>query len=302
MLEFLSAGIKVSIAPLITDIPIIAISLLVLNQLANFKAILEEHEELHMEISFTFAITRKPGKNFVQGLTTENIGSPSYPLILQQHISYVETLKSIGLKIIELDSQSDYPDAHFVEDTAVVTPDIAIIANPGAVSRQGEEESIAEILAQYRAIEHIQAPGTLDGGDVLMIGDHFFIGISERTNSEGAKQLGKILEKYAKTWSTIQVGAGLHFKSSVNYVGKNCLLVTRDFANHEALTAYDKIIVNKEEEYAANVLWINDYLLAPKGFPDTKAKLKALDLEIIELDVSEMQKMDGGLTCLSIRF
>jgi len=255
-----------------------------------------------MDMKFTYAITRKPGENFAQGLTTANIGPPNYQLISQQHISYVETLKSIGLKIIELDAQLDYPDAHFVEDTVVVTPDVAIITNPGARSRQGEEESIAEVLAPYRTIEHIQAPGTLDGGDVLMIGDHFFIGISERTNSEGAKQLSNILEKYAKTWSVIQAGAGLHFKSSVNYVGNNTLIVTRDFANHEALKAYDQIIVNREEEYAANVLWINDYLIVARGFPDIKAKLKTLDLEIIELDVSEMQKMDGGLTCLSIRF
>jgi len=255
-----------------------------------------------MSLKFTYAITRKPGKNFARGLTSANLGSPNYDLILQQHISYVETLKSIGLEVIGLDAQLDYPDAYFVEDTAVVTPDVAIITKPGAKSRQGEEESIADILAPYRTIEHIQAPGTLDGGDVLMIGEHFFIGISERTNSEGAKQLGNILKKYAKTGSMIQVGAGLHFKSSVNYVGKNTLIVTRDFANHEALKAYDKIIVNRKEEYAANVLWINDYLIVPGGFPDTKAKLKALDVKIIELDVSEMQKMDGGLTCLSLRF
>ena len=255
-----------------------------------------------MGINFTNAITRKPGKNIAQGLTTANLGPPNYNLILEQHISYVAALKSIGLNVIELDAQSEYPDAHFVEDTAVVIPEAAIITNPGAESRQGEEESIAEILSPYRAIEQIQAPGTLDGGDVLMIEDHFFIGISERTNSEGAKQLSNILEKYAKTWSMIPVGAGLHFKSSVNYVGRNTLIVTRDFANHRALKAYDRIVLNKEEEYAANVLWANDYLLVPKGFPDTKTRLKALDLEIIELDVSEMQKMDGGLTCLSLRF
>jgi len=98
------------------------------------------------------------------------------------------------------------------------------------------------------------------------------------------------------------VGAGLHFKSSVNYAGHNTLLVTEDFAGHEALGDFDQIIVNKEEEYAANVLWVNDHLLIPKGFPDTKKKLKTLNLSMIELDVSEMRKMDGGLTCLSIRF
>ncbi len=251
---------------------------------------------------FTYALTRKPGKNFIEGLTTANLGPPNYELILKQYASYVDALKTIGIDVIELDPQPNYPDAHFVEDTAVVMPEVAVITRPGAASRRGEEESIAEVLRQYREVEHIQTPGTLDGGDVLMIGNHFFIGISERTNLEGAKQLGGILQKHQKTFTTIQVGAGLHFKSSVNYVGKNSMLVAQDFTSHEALNGYDKIIVNKEEEYSANTLWINDHLLMPKGFPGTKTKLKRLGLPIIELDVSEMQKMDGGLTCLSIRF
>lgn len=249
-----------------------------------------------------YALTRKPCRNFFQGLTTANLGPPDYELILKQHASYVDALKTIGIDVIELGPQPDYPDAHFVEDTAVVMPEVAVIARPGAASRQGEEESIADVLRQYREIEHIQNPGTLDGGDVLMIGNHFFIGISERTNLEGAKQLGRILKRYGKTWTSIQVGAGLHFKSSVNYCGKNSILVTQNFANHDALDGYDKIVVDKEEEYSANTLWINDHLLMPRGFPNTKAKLKSLGLPVIELDVSEMQKMDGGLTCLSVRF
>jgi dimethylargininase len=249
-----------------------------------------------------YALTRKPCRNFFQGLTTANLGPPDYELILKQHASYVGALKTIGIDVIELGPQPDYPDAHFIEDTAVVMPEVAVIARPGAASRQGEEESIADVLRQYREIEHIQNPGTLDGGDVLMIGNHFFIGISERTNLEGAKQLGRILKKYGKTWTSIQVGAGLHFKSSVNYSGKNSIIVTQNFATHDALNGYDKIVVDKEEEYSANTLWINDHLLTPRGFPNTKVKLESLGLPVIELDVSEMQKMDGGLTCLSIRF
>ena len=251
---------------------------------------------------FAYALTRKPGRNFIQGLTTANLGPPDYELILKQHACYVDALKTIGIEVIELGPQPDYPDAHFVEDTAVVIPEVAVITRPGAAARQGEEESIAEVLRQYREIEHIQAPGTLDGGDVLMIGNHFFIGISERTNPEGAKQLGGILEKYGKTWTAIQVGAGLHLKSSVNHVAKNSILVTQDFTSHQALNGYDKIIVDEEAQYSANTLWINDHLLMPRGFPGTKTKLKSLQLPIVELDVSEMQKMDGGLTCLSIRF
>jgi dimethylargininase len=255
-----------------------------------------------MAMKLTVAITRKPGKNFDQGLTTAKLGKPDYELALKQHASYVDVLKAIGLKVIELEPQPAYPDAHFVEDTAVVTSQMAVITNPGAASRQGEEKSIAEVLGRYRELENIQTPGTLDGGDVLMIGNHFFIGISERTNPQGAEQLGRILEKYGNTFTTVRVGAGLHLKSGVNYLGQNRILVTREFKNQEVLSNYDKIVVNREEEYAANTLWINDHLLIPSGFPNTRKRLESLNQQIIELDVSEMQKMDGGLTCLSLRF
>ena len=258
--------------------------------------------KLKMSHRFSHAITRKPGKNMARGLTTSNLGPPDYPLLLKQHQAYVETLRSIGLEVIELDSQPDYPDAHFVEDTAVVTPDVAVIASPGAESRKGEQDTIAPILAQYRKTDYIHTPGTLDGGDVLMVGTHFFIGISERTNQEGTEQLGRILEAYENTWTAIPVGAGLHFKSSVNYIGKNTLLVTENFAELDALDNYSKIIVAANEAYATNTLWVNDHLLTPKGFPSTRKKLESFGLKIMELDVSEMRKMDGGLTCLSIRF
>ncbi|MGD8724041.1 MAG: arginine deiminase family protein [Desulfobacterales bacterium] len=255
-----------------------------------------------MPKAFEYAITRIPAQTFDRGITSAKLGPPSYESVLKQHRSYTETLNSIGLKVVELEPLSEYPDAHFVEDTAIVTPEMAIITNPGAPSRRGEEISTARVLAQYRPLEHIQAPGTVDGGDVLMIDNHFLIGISERTNQEGAEQMGRILDRHGKTNSTIPAGAGLHFKSSVNYAGKNTVIVTPDFAEHEALKAYEKVIVDRSEPYAANTLWINDHLLVPKGFPNTKTKLEALGLPIIELDVSEMRKMDGGLTCLSIRF
>jgi dimethylargininase len=256
----------------------------------------------NMSANFTYAISRIPAKTFDRGMTTANLGAPNYKTVLKQHHAYVQTLKSIGLKVVELDPLPDFPDAHFVEDTAVVTPEVAIITNPGAKSRQGEEKTISGVLEQYRRIECIHAPGTLDGGDVLMIGNHFLIGISERTNQRGADQLGHILSAHGKTHTPIVVGAGLHLKSSINTVGRKSVLVTPNFAKHEALQAYDKIIVDPEESYAANTLWTNDHLLVPKGFPKTRIKLEALGLPIIELDVSEMRKMDGGLTCLSLRF
>ena len=252
---------------------------------------------------FTHAIARKPGPNFAQGLTTAvNAGSPKYEILINQHEEYLSALKSSGLEVMLLDALPDHPDAYFVEDTAVVAADVAVITNPGADSRKGEEETIAPVLARHRKTEKIRPPGTVDGGDVLQVGQHFFVGLSERTNHEGAGQLCGILKRYGYTYTTIAVGEGLHFKSSVNYVGKNTLLVTEDFASNEQMKGYDTIVVDRQESYAANTLFINDHLLVPRGYPGTRNKLEELGFKIIELDTSEVRKMDGGLTCMSIRF
>jgi dimethylargininase len=253
---------------------------------------------------FSTAITRKPGENFAQGITTAEValGKPSYARMLAQHAAYIEALKEVGLRVIELEALPDYPDAHFVEDVAVVTPDVAVISNPGAVARNGEQRHIEPVLAQYREIARIQPPGKLDGGDVLMVGKHFFIGISERTNPLGVAQLGEILERYGNTWISVPVGAGLHLKSSVNWVGGKALLIGAALAGKPEFEGYDQIQVDPAEEYACNTLWVNDTLLTPKGFPKTRELLRTLGLPVIELETSEAQKMDGGLTCMSLRF
>lgn len=251
---------------------------------------------------FTHAITRKPGDNFARGITNSNLGTPSYELIMKQHEAYIETLRSLGLEVIVLGALQDFPDAYFVEDTAVVTPNVAIVTNLGAESRKGEEATIETVLGRYRKTVHIHAPGTVDGGDVLMVGSHFFIGISERTNKDGVGQLGHILEEHGYTWTAVPVEVGLHLRSSINYVGKNTLLITEKFAGYNEFGGYDKIVLNKAEEYAGNTLLINDCLIIPKGFPNTRKKLEPMGLDIIELDVSEVRKMDGGLTCMSLRF
>jgi dimethylargininase len=251
---------------------------------------------------FNYAIARLPGENFADGLTTSDLGRPSYPLILQQHAAYVETLRRLGLQATVLPAEPGYPDAYFTEDTAIVTPKVAAITRPGAAARRGEENSIAPLLALYRPTERIQAPGTVDGGDVLMVGDHFFIGLSERTNPPGAEQLGAILKKHGHTWEAVPVGAGLHLKSSVNFVGGKTLLVTGALADYPGFAAYEKILVPAGQEYAANTLWVNDHLIMPAGYPQVREKLARLGLPITELEVSEVRKMDGGLTCMSLRF
>ena len=251
---------------------------------------------------YTHAIVRKPAPDFDRGLTTSLLGKPSYELIRKQHRAYVETLENLGLEVLTLDPLPGYPDAYFVEDTAVVTPEVAVITLPGAVSRQGEQRSIEAVLSRFRKIEKIREPGTVDGGDVLMAGGRFFIGVSDRTNPEGAGQLGGILESYGYRWDTVSVGEGLHLKSSVNSLGKNGLILTPSFRNLPCFDGYAMLVLDEAEAYAANTLWVNDTLIMPWGFPDAKEKLPNKGLPVIELDVSEMAKMDGGLTCLSIRF
>ena len=251
---------------------------------------------------FTHAIARLPGANFDLGLTTADLGAPSYPRMLDQHQAYLQALAKLGLEIILLDDEPDYPDAYFGEDAAIVTPHVAVITRPGAPSRRGEEVTIEPVLRQFRPIVRIEEPGTLDGGDVLMVENHFFIGSSLRTNLEGAVQLAEALKTYGHSAEVVPVDAGLHLKSSVNYLGEDTLLVTEAVADYPGFARYRRILVHPDEEYAANTLRVNEGLLTPKGFPRTLEQLSRLGVSVIQLEVSEVQKMDGGLTCMSLRF
>ena len=249
----------------------------------------------------TFAVTRTPAHTMGRGITTAGLGPPDYEMALRQHEKYVRALESIGLEVMVLPAAPEFPDAHFVEDTAVVTPEMAVIARPGAQSRRGEEETIEPVLALRRPVVRIQPPGTLDGGDVLTAGETCFIGISQRTNEEGARQLGEALERSGIKWQAVSVGEGLHLKSSASHLGGNTLLLNDSLVNAPQFEQFDKITAAKTEQGAASSLLINDNLLIAGGFPETRAKLEAKGYRPVELNISEMQKMDGGLTCLSIR-
>lgn len=252
---------------------------------------------------YTHAITRRPAPNFASGLTTANHQSPpDYQLLLAQHRRYVETLVDLGLEVIELPELTEYPDAYFVEDAAVVTPEIAVLTNPGAQSRRGEPDYIATDLAQFRQTARIREPGRLDGGDVMQVDRHFYIGLSQRTNPAGAAQLGERLQEFGYAWTPVPVGDGLHLKSSINYLGGKTLVMAEDFPGKSLFSGYHQILIPGQEAYAANTLAVNRHLLMPKGFPQTRAKLDGLGMPVVELDVSEVAKMDGGLTCLSLRF
>ena len=251
---------------------------------------------------YRHAIVREPGTNLAQGLTTAGLGPPDPALALRQHADYVEALRALGLQVTVLEAAPDYPDGCFVEDTAVVTSEVAVIARPGAPSRRGETASIAPLLARHRPVERIEAPGTLDGGDVLIVDRHAFIGLSARTNRAGGEQLGRILEARGYRWTLVPVGDGLHLKSGVNAIGPGALLITEAFAGREVLSPYEQVVVDEDESYAVNAVWVNGALLVAGGFPKTRTKLLARGLRVVELDAGEMRKMDGGLTCLSLRF
>jgi len=251
---------------------------------------------------YNYAIVRKPGENFSQGITTSDLGKPDFKLALKQHDAYCEILRKCGVDLIVLETDSLYADGCFVEDTAVLTEKIAVITRPGAEKRRGEIESIEKIVIEYKKIERIEAPGTLDGGDIIRAEDHFLIGISDRTNEKGGRQLDKILSEYEYTAAPVMVKGGLHLKSGLNYIGDNTFLAIEQFSQLDELREYTIIPIDEDESYAANSLRVNDYLLIPKGFPKMKERIKAAGFNFIEVEITEFQKMDGGLTCLSLLF
>lgn len=247
---------------------------------------------------FTKAIVRKPGENFSEGITTASLGSPNFKKALKQHQAYCNALTKCGVEVMVLDADLTYPDGCFVEDTAIVTEEMAVITRPGNSARLGEQESIAEILVNYKKLEYIFDKGTLDGGDIMRVGTHFYIGLSERTNAEGAAQLAEILAKYGFTSSEIPLKNGLHLKSGVTHLSGNQFIATPDFVPF--FKDKDLIEVTEEESYIANCLFVNGYLLVSKGFPKTAKTIENLGYKIIPLDMSEFRKMDGSLTCLSL--
>lgn len=252
---------------------------------------------------FKNALVRIPCPEMTQGLSSASLGIPDYDLALDQHSKYVAALQSCGLTVKVLEADSRFPDSTFVEDVALCTPACAIVTNPGAPSRNGEKKEIeAVLLDYYDKVESITWPGTLDAGDVMMVDLHFYIGISERTNKEGADQLIQILEEHGMTGSHVPLKDMLHLKSGVSYLEQNHLLVSGEFTDHPAFAGFQRIEIDPDEAYAANSLWVNDTVLVPSGFPKTLELIKQAGYRILTLDVSEFQKLDGGLSCLSLRF
>jgi dimethylargininase len=253
---------------------------------------------------FTEAIVRNPGRNFDQGLTTVRLGVPRFELVLAQHAEYCAALRGCGLNVTTLEPDLDHPDSTFVEDTAMVTSRSAILTRPGARSREGEVAAMRPVLRGFFPdLTEIEAPGTLDGGDICEAGEHFFLGVSQRTNEEGARQLAAYLASIGFTSEMVDVRgiqSILHLKSGVSYVGDNTLVMIEEMAG--MFPGYERIVVAREESYAANCVRVNDRVLVAAGYPRLVGELRERGFDPLELDMSEFEKMDGGLSCLSLRF
>ncbi|WP_042352350.1 dimethylarginine dimethylaminohydrolase family protein [Bacillus massiliigorillae] len=254
---------------------------------------------------FKNVIVRVPASSISEGITSASLGKPIYEKALMQHENYVSALTKTGVEVTVLEPKEAFPDSCFVEDVALCTSKCAIITRPGAETRQKEVQlaDMKEALGKfYEHIEQIEAPGTVEAGDIMMVGDHFYIGESARTNKEGANQMIAILEKYGLSGSIVTLEKVLHLKTGLAYLENNNLLVAGEFIDDPEFAKFNKIVVPEDEAYGANCIWVNDYVLVPEGYPTVQKKIEELGYKVLVVDTSEFRKIDGGLSCLSLRF
>ena len=257
-------------------------------------------------MTFTHALLRLPGENLASALTEAKEGAPELSIALVQHQRYCEALADCGLSLTVLPADARYPDGCFVEDTAIVTPRGAIITRPGAPSRRGEVDVIeAALRGLFPGISRIAAPGTLDSGDVCEADGHFLIGLSARTNEAGAHALERFLVDLGYRSDIVdmrQVRSLLHLKTGLAYLGEGRMLATADVPRGNAIAAYEIVEVPHDERYAANALRINERVLVAAGYPRTREAIESLGFETVPLEMSEYRKIDGGMSCLSLRW
>jgi dimethylargininase len=219
-----------------------------------------------------------------------------------QHEAYQDCLRELGVRVVSLPAEPDLPDAVFVEDPALVFDEVAIISVMGAPSRRPEAKSLAEALSNYRPIKLLTEPATLDGGDVMRAGRKVFVGSSRRTNREGLAQLRDVLQPYDYDVRSVGVRRCLHLKSACSYIGNHTVLVNRAWIDAEPLQGFELIDVPDKEPAAANALMVNDVVVLPGSFPETRALLERRGFKVRSIDVSELQKAEAGVTCTSLIF
>ncbi|UCE80465.1 MAG: amidinotransferase [Methanobacteriota archaeon] len=246
------------------------------------------------------ALVRPPGNNYSKCLSCHPLrNTVDLDKARKQHSAYLSTLTDIGLDIILLPPDDTHPDACFVEDCAVVYGSKALITRMGATSRRGEEDAVEAALKDHLITKRADAPATVEGGDVVHLSDRLICGLSQRTNAEGVRQMSDWLE--AKV-DVIRDDAMMHLKSHLTYLGQETFISTKKYADHPALEGMKVIVVPKDEEYAADTLTIDGTVLMPAGRKESQSLVKRAGFRVMPVEVSEFEKCDGALTCLSIIF
>lgn len=225
-----------------------------------------------------------------------------FGLAQQQHRDYQSALSSLGCEVVVVPAPPGLADSVFIEDTALVLDDIAVMLRPGVASRQPEVAGVAEVLQQYKPLKAIEPPGTIDGGDLLRVGNRIFAGLSTRSNQSGIQQLRDIVSDFGMTVETVETTKCLHLKSAVSEVAPGTLLINTDWISSSAFKDFEMIPVDKEETHAANALRIGKNLIYPSSFPRTMDALVNRGIDVLPVDLTELQKAEGAVTCCSLIF
>jgi dimethylargininase len=220
----------------------------------------------------------------------------------EQHHAYEKLLGKLGARVISLPAEPDLPDSMFVEDPAIVLDELAVILPLGTETRRREATSLAQALAKFRKLEYVSLPGTLEGGDVLRIGQKIFVGLTKRSNVEGIRQLAGILAPHKYEVISVPVTGCLHLKSAVTHLGRSTLLANRGWFDTAPLASFEWIDVDSAEPHAANALAFGGTVIYPASFPRTRARIEARGFHVTPLNISELQKAESGLTCSSLLF
>jgi len=249
------------------------------------------------------AITREVSRSIAQcELTHMSRVQIDLGLARSQHQQYQQALAELGCQVVSLPEQPDLPDSVFIEDIAIVLDEYAVITRPGAESRRPETISVASKLREYRELGFIEAPGMLDGGDVLRVGRTLYVGLSGRSNSAAVDQLRALIAPYGYSVKAVDVSGCLHLKSAVSQVADNTLLVNPRWVNPTDFGTMEWLEVDPTEAYAANTLLIGKSIIYPTSFPRTRQRLEERGVRVVDVDVSELQKAEGAVTCCSLVF
>lgn len=249
----------------------------------------------------TIAITRHISSRFNECEITHIERTPiNLEIARSQHEAYVRALAELGCQVIELPEETELPDSVFVEDTAFILPEVAVITRPGANSRKPEVETIIPALSPYRPLLHVATPATVDGGDVLVAGKQIFVGMSTRSNREVVIQLNALLEDFGyKVWG-VELRDCLHLKTAVTRVNDQTLLINKAWVDASNFPGYDLIEIDASEPFAANCLPVRGKIIYPTTFPKTRNLLENKGFRITPVDLSELAKAEGAVTCCSL--